>query len=315
MLVVTGGAGFIGSNIVRGLNNVGRDDIIIVDDLTNGKKVRNLSGLKISDYVDYKDFLDHILSDKNRYSDITAIFHQGACSSTNEWDGRYLMKNNYEYSKNVYDFCLNNSIQFIYASSASVYGLGNDGFKECVGAESPINMYAYSKFLFDEYIVRHHRDDNSQVAGLRYFNVYGPNEQHKTGMTSPVYNFAKQARESGVIKIFRGAGDIKDGDHRRDFISVDDVVNVNLWFLNNPSVSGVFNCGCGVAESFNSVAQQVINYYGTGEIEYIDFPTSLIGSYQNFTKADLGKLRSAGYENDFIDIRDGINSYLDKLKW
>lgn len=313
MIIVTGGAGFIGSNIVKGLNDIGVTDIVIVDDLTDGKKVRNLSGLKILDYVDYQDFLYQISLNPNPYPDVTAVFHQGACSSTNEWDGRYLMKNNYEYSKKVFYFCRNNSIQFIYASSASVYGLGNDGFKENSGAERPINMYAYSKCLFDEYIARHHSDDDSQVVGLRYFNVYGPNEQHKTGMTSPVYNFAKQARESGVIKIFRGTGEIKDGDHRRDFISVDDVVSVNLWFLSNSSISGIFNCGSGFAESFNSVAQKVINYYGTGEIEYIDFPTSLMGSYQNYTKADLAKLRSAGYDRGFYSISEGIANYLDSI--
>jgi ADP-L-glycero-D-manno-heptose 6-epimerase len=210
---------------------------------------------------------------------------------------------------------LDNSIQFIYASSASVYGLGAGGFTEDSGAEKPINMYAFSKFLFDEYVARTCCDESPQVVGLRYFNVYGPNEQHKSGMTSPVYNFAKQVHDTGVIKIFRGTGEIADGEHCRDFICVDDVVNVNLWFLENPHVSGVFNCGCGVAKSFNAVAREVINYYGVGEIEYIDFPSALIGSYQSFTEADLGNLRSVGYDSDFMQIEDGIASYLDRLNW
>jgi ADP-L-glycero-D-manno-heptose 6-epimerase len=314
MIVVTGGAGFIGSNIVKGLNNINISDILVVDDLTDGKKVRNLSGLNISDYIDYQDFLNHVSASSNPFPRVTAIFHQGACSSTNEWDGRYLMKNNYEYSKKLLEYSTVHSIQFIYASSASVYGLGNKGFKEGVGSEKPINMYAYSKFLFDEYITKQSFDFKTQIVGLRYFNVYGLNEQHKIGMTSPVYNFAKQVNDSGVIKVFGGTGEIGDGEHLRDFVSVEDVVNLNLWLLNNPRVSGIFNCGSGFAESFNSVAQQVIDYYGSGVIEYIDFPSSLLGSYQDYTKADLNNLRSAGYKKDFMKIKEGIHSYLSKLE-
>lgn len=314
MIIVTGGCGFIGSNIIRGLNEAGKKDILVVDDLTDGKsKLPNFSHLEISDYIDYQDFRDKIISDRCAYPDATAVIHQGACSSTSEWDGRYLMRNNYEYSKNVFEFCSKRSLQMIYASSASVYGLGLKGFAEDSECESPINMYAYSKALFDRYVIRQSEGVSSQVVGLRYFNVYGPNESHKTGMTSPVYNFANQVMDTGIVKIFRGTGGIADGEHQRDFVSVDDVVKMNLWFLDHPEHSGVFNCGTGQSNTFNAVAENVIKYFNKGRIEYIDFPESLKGSYQEFTQANLTKLRSIGFCHDFMRIEDGVQSYLAKI--
>jgi ADP-L-glycero-D-manno-heptose 6-epimerase len=314
MIIVTGGCGFIGSNIIKGLNKTGKNEILVVDDLTDGKqKLSNLSGLKIADYIDYQDFLTEILSGKDVYPEATAILHQGACSSTNEWNGRYLMKNNYEYSKHVLEFCSKRSLQMIYASSASVYGLGLLGFSEDDEVENPINMYAYSKALFDSYVSKRINSLSGQVVGLRYFNVYGPNEQHKTGMTSPVYNFAKQVVDTGVIKVFRGTGKIADGNHRRDFVSVEDVVRMNLWFLDHLEHSGIFNCGTGKSETFNSIAENVIKFFQKGKIEYIDFPESLKGSYQDFTEASLDKLRSVAFDQNFVSIEDGIHSYLNQI--
>ena len=314
MIIVTGGAGFIGSNIIKGLNESGINEILLVDDLTESrKKLQNFSSLKIADFIDYRDFLIEIETHENAFPNCTAIFHQGACSTTNEWDGHYLMKNNYDYSKSVLSFCQRRSLQMIYASSASVYGLGLEGFSEDGEADSPINMYAYSKSIFDKYAMKHAQEMSSQVVGLRYFNVYGPNEQHKTGMTSPVYNFSKQIEESGVINIFKGSGEIADGEHRRDFISVDDVVRLNLWFLSHPEYSGVFNCGTGKSETFNAVAANVIRYFGRGDVRYIDFPEMLKGSYQDFTEADLKKLRAIGYDCEFINLETGVERYLSQL--
>ncbi|MDG1372546.1 MAG: ADP-glyceromanno-heptose 6-epimerase [Paracoccaceae bacterium] len=309
MIIITGGCGFIGSNIARRLNDVGRKDILIVDNLKNGHKVHNLATLDIHDYIESDDFLETIKSG-GEFGQVDAIFHQGACSATTEWNGRYVMNNNYEYSKCLLHWCQKKRIPFLYASSASVYGMGANGFREDRSCEHPINMYAYSKFLFDQYVRRHLPNASSQVVGLRYFNVYGPGEAHKGGMASTAFHFANQVRENNVAKLFSGTDGYGDGEQERDFVHVDDCASVNLWFLENPDVSGVFNCGSGRAESFNDMANAVIDWHGSGSIEYIPFPDQLRGAYQSYTCADLTQLRAAGYQAPFRGVSDGVKDYM-----
>lgn len=315
MIVVTGGAGFIGSNIIKALNARGITNILLVDDLTNGHKVHNIADLKIKSYMDKDDFLEYIRESLiHDYNDISAIFHQGACSSTTEWNGKYVMHNNYSYSKTLQNFARLNQIQFIYASSASVYGLGEKGFAIDEICEHPINVYAYSKLLFDNHIRTCLSNENtSQIAGLRYFNVYGPREQHKGSMSSVMYHFNNQLLESDKIKLFGSYNGYADGEHTRDFIHVDDVVKVNLWFYDNPHISGIYNVGTGISETYNTVAKIIIDYHGTGKIKYTKFPKSLENAYQSYTKADLSLLRYAGYNEEFKSIKDGIKEYLDIL--
>jgi ADP-L-glycero-D-manno-heptose 6-epimerase len=312
MIVVTGGAGFIGSQLVSGLNGIGRDDVIVVDDLTDGKKFVNLAVNKIADYIDKADFR-RLLDKRDPLCDkIEFIFHQGACSTTTEWDGQYMMDNNYTYSKELLHYSLEKSIPFVYASSAAVYGV-NTRFHEKPENESPINVYGYSKLLFDNYVRRLMPDMKSQVIGLRYFNVYGSGEAHKNNMASVVYHFNNQIKEKGQLRLFEGSHGYANGEQLRDFVFVDDVINVNLWCMKNPNVSGIFNVGTGKANSFNDVAKAVIEWHGRGEIHYIPFPESLMNSYQSFTEANIDNLRSVGYGHEFTRIKDGINSYLDIL--
>ena len=312
MIIVTGGAGFIGSNLVRGLNRAGYEDILVVDDLSDGKKYENLVTCSISDYWDIEQFHQSILKNHSFSSAVTALFHQGACSVTTEWDGRYMMQNNYEYSKLLLQYCLQQRIPFIYASSGSVYGV-NRKFEEIPENESPVNVYGYSKYLFDMYVRRILKDVKSQVTGLRYFNVYGPGEQHKQSMASVVYHFNDQILLSGCIKLFRGSDGFMDGEQRRDFIHVDDVVAVNLWFMKNRDKSGIFNVGTGTSRSFNDVARLVIKWHGQGELQYIEFPASLKGNYQSFTEAEISALRNAGCQQEFISLETGVSQYLDRL--
>ena len=314
MIVVTGGAGFIGSNIIKALNARGITDIIIVDDLTDGHKVHNIADLKVHSYMDKDDFIESVCKNiyKNSYN-ITAIFHQGACSSTTEWDGKYVMKNNFTYSVKLCNYASHNNIPFIYASSASVYGLGDNGFSVDEKCELPINVYAYSKLLFDNQIRTILQSANSQIVGLRYFNVYGNREQHKGAMSSVVYHFNKQVLKSNTVNLFGSYGGYAAGEHLRDFVHVDDIVKVNLWFYDNPQLSGIYNVGTGEAESFNTVVENVIDYHGTGEVEYTKFPEHLENVYQSYTKADISSLRTVGYNEEFKNIKDGIKEYLDIL--
>ncbi|MGM0564475.1 MAG: ADP-glyceromanno-heptose 6-epimerase [Pseudomonadota bacterium] len=311
MIVVTGAAGFIGSNLVKALNERGRTDILAVDDLSDGTKMFNLADLEIADYMDKDDFLGSVLSG-DLDGQVEVIFHQGACSDTTEWDGRFVMENNYEYTKDLFHFCQQQGAPFIYASSASVYG-GSSEFVERREVERPLNMYAYSKFQFDQYLRRHMDRCQSQVAGLRYFNVYGPREQHKGGMSSVAFHFNNQIRESGVCRLFAGTEGYGDGEQRRDFVYVGDVVAVNLWLWDNPSVSGIFNCGSGRSQSFNEVANAVIDWHGKGKIEYIPFPEKLKGAYQSFTQADISALREAGFDKPFKTVEEAVPEYLDWL--
>lgn len=311
MIIVTGGAGFIGSNLVKALNDKGSTDVLVVDDLTDGIKFRNLVDCQVIDYLDKNEFLQYVKQEKNFSEKIEAIFHQGACSSTTEWDGRYMMENNYTYSKELLHYCLNLKIPFIYASSAAVYGTG-ENFKEINENEAPVNVYGYSKYLFDEYVRRFVIDPESQVVGLRYFNVYGPREQHKGSMASVAWHLNQQIQATGKVRLFAGSGGYADGDQRRDFIHVDDVVNINLWMLEN-GCSGITNVGTGASRAFNDVANAVISWHGKGEIEYIEFPEHLQGSYQSYTEADINSLRQLGYKNDFLSVEDGVKQYLDLL--
>lgn len=311
MIIVTGGAGFIGSNIVQGLNARGITDILVVDDLTDGRKCLNLADADIRDYADKDDFLRRIQAGED-VGAVEAVFHEGACSATTEWDGRFVMAVNYEYTKALFAWCVARKVPLIYASSASVYGMGPH-FREARECERPLNMYAYSKFLFDCHLRPQLGALASPVVGLRYFNVYGPREQHKGSMASVAYHFHGQLGESGRLRLFEGSDGYGPGEQRRDFIHVDDVVAVNLWLLDNPQVSGIFNVGTGRAQSFNEVARAAIGWHGRGAIDYIAFPEHLKGRYQSFTEADMGALRAAGYDRPFMPVEVGVPRYMEWL--
>lgn len=308
MYIVTGGAGFIGSNIIRALNNQGIYNILLVDDLTNGKKCSNLSDLDIADYMDVYDFLDTIKNDRLSIKP-TAIFHEGACSTTNEWNGKYIMDINYQYSKEVLTFCLKYAAPFLYASSASVYGFG-PSFRETRKNEKPLNMYAYSKFQFDQYVRAILPKANSPVIGFRYFNVYGPREQHKGGMASIVFQLRSQLIHDKKLKLFDEYNGYKAGCQSRDFIYVEDLVKTKLWFLQGDNKSGIYNLGTGQSETFRTIAEIIISHYGKGEIEYIPFPEHLKGTYQSHTEADISKLRAIGYQRPFCSLLEGITDYM-----
>lgn len=308
MIIVTGGAGMIGSNIVKALNEIGINDILVVDNLKNGRKFKNLVDLDITDYMDRDDFLTQIMAGDN-FGPIEAVFHQGACSATTEWDGKYMMLNNYEYSKELLHYCLDREIPFLYASSAATYG-ETSVFKEDQEYEGALNVYGYSKQQFDNYVRRlwqdaeEHGEKLSQITGFRYFNVYGPREQHKGSMASVAFHLNNQILAGENPKLFAGSEQFK-----RDFIYVGDVCKVNLWFMQN-GVSGIFNCGTGNAESFEEVAKAVIKHHGKGEIETIPFPEHLKGAYQEFTQADLTKLRAAGCDVEFKTVAEGVAEYM-----
>lgn len=312
MIIVTGGAGFIGSNLVQALVDRGHDNIVVVDDLEDGHKFVNISDLPIADYLDKDDFLKRLETNASFGKELESVFHQGACSSTTEWDGRYMMKNNYSYSQSLLHHCLANSTPFIYASSAAVYG-GAKEFVEDPLFEDPLNVYGYSKLQFDRYVRRVAANPDSQVVGLRYFNVYGPHEQHKASMASVAFHFNNQVLDDGEARLFEGTDGHENGEQVRDFVYVDDVCNVNLWFLDNPDVSGIYNTGSGRAQSFNDVANAVIKWHGKGKIRYIPFPEHLKGAYQSFTQADLTQLRACGCDVEFRPVEKGVPAYLDQL--
>ena len=312
MIIVTGGAGFIGSNLVLGLNERGYDDILVIDNLTDGIKYRNLVDCRIADYLDKESFLQKIQNNEFRAETIQAIFHQGACSTTTEWNGRYMMENNYEYSKILLHYCQRHKIPLILASSAAVYG-GDRTFKEALAYEAPLNVYGYSKYQFDQYLRRVLPDLQSQVVALRYFNVYGPREAHKGSMASVAFHLNNQFHERGNIRLFEGCDGYENGQQQRDFVYVSDVVDVNLWFLDHPDVSGIFNTGTGKSQTFNDVANAVLAFHGQGEIEYIPFPEHLKGCYQSFTEANLENLRSVGCQLQFKTVEQGVQQYMQWL--
>ena len=327
-IVVTGAAGFIGSNIVKGLNARGIDDIVAVDDLTQGDKFRNLADLRIADYVDASEFY-------RRFSDgafgrVDAVFHEGACSDTMETDGNYVMANNYTLSCELFHACRERGTRLLYASSAATYG-GSSTFRESPEFELPLNVYGYSKLLFDQRLRRElgpkFEDGRHQVVGFRYFNVYGPREQHKGRMASVAFHQFNQFRNEGKVKLFGAYGGYAAGEQRRDFVFIDDVVAVNLWFFDHPDKSGLFNLGSGRAQPFNDVALAVVQALASdatvpadaagaaarGLIEYIAFPDALRGKYQCFTQADLTALRGAGCEHAFADVQTGVAAYMREL--
>ncbi len=310
MIVITGAAGFIGSNLLKAFNNVGENNILIVDDLKDGHKFQNIVDCDFVDYLDMSDFLARIL-DNDLPDDIEIIYHQGACSSTTEWDGQYLMDVNYNYSKALLHYCLEHDTSLIYASSAAVYGSSED-FTPNLAKERPLNLYGYTKLLFDRYVNKVVTDSNAQIVGLRYFNVYGPREDHKKNMTSVVRHFYNQLKDTGEIDIFQVPG-CAPGEQKRDLIHVDDVVAVNMWLYDHGEVNGIYNCGTGKAVSFNEIAQAVIQCCGIGKINYTPLPEKLQGCYQTFTEADMSGLRQAGYQAEFIDINTGVKKYLATL--
>jgi ADP-L-glycero-D-manno-heptose 6-epimerase len=312
MIIVTGGAGFIGSNLVLGLNRRGYDDIIVVDDLTRGVKYKNLINCRIADYLDKKDFLQKIQQGFFKAETIEAIFHQGACSTTTEWDGQYMMENNYEYTKVLFHYCQAHKTPLIYASSAAVYGSDNN-FKEQLEFEGPLNVYGYSKFQFDQYLRKQQSKLTAQVVGLRYFNVYGPHEEHKGSMASVAFHLNNQIKESDSVRLFEGCDGYKNGEQRRDFVYVEDVVDINLWFLDNPQVSGIYNTGTGRSQTFNDVANAVLAYHKKGKLEYIPFPEHLKGCYQSFTEANLDNLRATGCNHQFKSVEQGVHLYMEWL--
>ena len=320
-LIVTGAAGFIGSNLVKALNGRGITDIVAVDNLSRADKVANLADLEIADFIDKQDFIDMLRGGLE--GEFDAVLHQGACSDTMESDGRYMMENNYDYSMKAMAWCADRGVPFIYASSASVYG-GGSVFREERECEAPLNVYGYSKFLFDQAVRRVLRSSASQVAGFRYFNVYGPREAHKGRMASVAFHFYNQYQAEGRVKLFEGSAGYAAGEQLRDFVSVEDVVRVNLFFLDHPRTSGIFNVGTGRAESFNEVARATINAVrgargekalslaelrSAGAIEYVPFPPQLVGKYQSFTQADLTRLRQAGYGHPFLSVEEGVRRY------
>ena len=316
MIVVTGGAGFIGANILKALNVRGRHDVMVVDDLRDGTKFVNLADCTLADYLDKNDFLTRIKAAlRGEIVDlptIDAIFHEGACSDTTEWDGHYMLENNFEYSKVLLNYCEKFGIPFLYASSAATYG-GSEVFKEAPEHEKPLNVYGYSKLLFDQHVRTRWHELTTQVVGFRYFNVYGPREQHKGKMASVAYHNHLQVRNGETLKLFGAYDGYEAGMQSRDFVYVGDVVNVNLWFLDNPSASGIFNLGTGRAEPFKAIGEAVIAFYGQGEIDYIPFPEELKGRYQSYTRADISNLRAAGCDVEFKTVAQGVNAYLEWL--
>jgi ADP-L-glycero-D-manno-heptose 6-epimerase len=332
-IVVTGAAGFIGSNIIAGLNARGLDDIIAVDDLTQGDKFRNLANLKIADYVDASTFYDEFAD--GRYGQVEAVFHEGACSDTMETDGKYMMHNNYTLSWQLFQACQKRGTRLLYASSAATYG-GSDTFREDPAFEQPLNVYGYSKLLFDQRMRRECGNDfqrtkagkTMQVVGFRYFNVYGPREQHKGRMASVAFHQYHQFLAEGKVKLFGEYGGYPAGGQMRDFVYVDDVVAVNLWFYDHPTQSGIFNLGSGNAQPFNDVASGVVNTLreskglaaltmdeiaAQGLVEYIEFPAALRGKYQCYTQADLSALRASGCDHVFADVKTGVSRYIQRL--
>jgi ADP-L-glycero-D-manno-heptose 6-epimerase len=319
--VVTGAAGFIGSRIVEALNRAGVSDIIAVDNLSRSSKVANLTRLEIADFIDKGEFLQRLDSFDGA---VEALLHQGACSDTMELDGRYMMENNYRYSKTLLDWCQEAEVALLYASSGSVYGASSE-FREERACERPLNVYGYSKFLFDQLVRRALPGNTAQIAGFRYFNVYGPNEAHKGRMASVAFHAYHQLLTTGKVQLFEGSAGYGNGEQRRDFIHVDDVVDVNLWFLEHREVSGIFNCGTGRAQTFNQLAAAAINALqgsehssrelaSRGLIEYIAFPQGLKERYQSFTEADLTRLRAAGYRGEFRTVEHGVASYVAELR-
>ncbi|MDO4694870.1 MAG: ADP-glyceromanno-heptose 6-epimerase [Eikenella sp.] len=324
-IIVTGAAGFIGSNIVQALNARGIRDIVAVDNFSRADKFRNLVQADIAHYLDKHEFIRLVREHQFSGDDIEAVFHQGACSDTMCHDGVYMMDNNYQYTLDLLDWCQDERIRLIYASSAAVYGKGQV-FREARELEAPLNVYGYSKFLFDQILRRRMEAGlGEQVVGLRYFNVYGRHEQHKGRMASVAFHHFHEYREHGRVTLFGAYDGYGSGEQSRDFISVEDVVKVNLFFYDHPEKSGIFNCGTGRSQPFNDLAAATVNacraqdglpelaleeLVAQGLIVYRDFPDALKGKYQSFTQADIAALREAGYQEVFDDVAAGVKRYV-----
>ena len=324
-VVVTGAAGMIGSNLVHGLNRQGIDDVIAVDEMTDGAKYKNLLGAQLSDYLDRSEFYARFA--RGEFGHVDAVLHQGACSDTMEHNGRFMMETNYRCSKDLLDACQARGTRLLYASSAATYG-GSASFREEPAFERPLNVYGYSKLLFDNVVRRVLPGAGTQIAGFRYFNVYGPREQHKARMASVAFHHFNQFKETGKVKLFGEYGGYGPGQQSRDFVFVDDVVAVNLWFLEHPDRSGIFNLGTGRAQPFNDVAVATVNaaralkgepalsldeLVRNGLVEYVEFPAALVGKYQCFTQADLARLRATGCAHEFANVATGVQAYVNWL--
>jgi ADP-L-glycero-D-manno-heptose 6-epimerase len=316
LIIVTGGAGFIGSNLIHQLNAAGEQEILVVDNFApaanlSGPKFLNLHGAKFMDYMDKHEFRAALKAGEFDSVKVRAILHQGACSNTLEDDGRYMMDNNFTYSKELLRFAIERKVPFVYASTAAVYGASLE-FVPVSKNERPLNVYGYSKLVFDDFVRRLAPQFQSTVVGLRYFNVYGPREQHKGRMASVIHHFTKQLKESGTIKMFEGSGGYANGEQRRDFVFVEDLARINRFFggllPESPKepVKAVVNAGTGEARTFKAVADALMQVHGQGKIEYVPFPGDLKNRYQHFTEADTSGLREAGFRDDFTPLEEGV---------
>lgn len=312
MIVVTGGAGFIGSAIIWKLNQLGEEEIIVVDELGNDDKWKNLNGLSFVDYYHKDEFIDLIINDSFPFEP-EALIHMGACTSTTEKNADYLMQNNYHYSQDLAKYCMTHKIRFIYASSAATYGNGSNGYEDNqkkLNSLRPLNMYGYSKHLFDLWV--HKTGLIEEVVGLKFFNVFGPNEYHKGDMRSVVHKAFEQIVETGKVKLFKSyKPEYGNGEQARDFIYVKDAAEMTLFFLKNKSKNGIYNIGTGRANSWNNLAGAVFNAMNKKvNIEYVDMPEEIRDKYQYHTEANLTKLRDAGYDKEIMNLEDGINDYV-----
>jgi ADP-L-glycero-D-manno-heptose 6-epimerase len=316
LILVTGGAGFIGSNLIQQLNQAGERDILVVDNFApapnlTGPKFLNLAGAEFADYMDKREFRAALRAGEFENVKVRAILHQGACSNTLEDDGRYMMDNNFTYSKELLHFAIERKIPLVYASTAAVYGASPE-FKEVPANERPLNVYGYSKLVFDNYVRRMAGEIKSTVVGLRYFNVYGPREQHKGRMASVIHHFTRQLKDTGTIRMFEGSGGYADGEQRRDFVFVKDLARINMFFggllPNSPHkpVQAVVNAGTGEARTFKAVAEALMEVHAKGTIEYIPFPGDFKDRYQHYTQAEVTGLRAAGYSAGFTALEDGV---------